>query len=365
MLDPSLCRQRQRRLVSRLTDRKLEAAVLTSRQNVYWLTGHWGFWLHEPSAILTRDGKLTLVSANAKADCAAADDVQSYTASRFASQLMHQSAAVAEVLRRALGSMKRIGLDAGAAGSQIAMTPGLECSAIDEPLHLLRRRKESDELALMRKAIDCTAAMHRRAREVIEPGISEITVFNELYAAAVRVAGEPLSPAYLGNDFVCGAGGGAPRSDRPAPAGEIYVLDIGPAYRGYFADNARGYAVGGKPTDIQLKTCEAIKGVFPIVERMAKPGLSCRDLFAAGRDHLQAKTGKVLDHHLGHGVGLLPHEFPHINPEWDDVLEVGDVFTIEPGVYGPEINGGIRLENQYLVTENGVENLTPFPLDLV
>lgn len=55
---------------------------------------------------------------------------------------------------------------------------------------------------------------------------------------------------------------------------------------------------------------------------------------------------------------------PHLNPKWDDVLEVRDVFTAEPGLYGPEIDGGIRLENQYLVTEAGVANLTPFPMDL-
>ena len=105
-------------------------------------------------------------------------------------------------------------------------------------------------------------------------------------------------------------------------------------------------------------------GVFPTIERMARPGTRCRDLFEAASAHLREKTGKDLIHHLGHGVGLSPHEGPHLNPKWDDVLEVGDVFTAEPGLYGPEINGGIRLENQYLVTETGIENLTPFPMEL-
>ncbi|QOV90357.1 M24 family metallopeptidase [Humisphaera borealis] len=364
MLDPLYCRRRQRRLLDILVERKLEVAVITSRPHVYWLTGHSPFWLHETAVLLRADGHLTLISANSKADCAAADEVRSYPANRFATQRMDQPAVVADIVRDSTNGSKRIGYDAGVPGSQLVGLYGKHSTAIDDSIHLLRRRKEPDELALMRKAIDCTRAMHERARHIIEPGVSEITVYTELHTAAVSEAGEPLSPAYLGNDFVCGSGGGAPRANRPAKAGEIYILDIGPAYRGYFADNARAYAVDRKPTDVQLKTWEAITGVFPIIERMAKPGVRCHDLFDAGREHLRQKTGKVLDHHLGHGVGLFPHEYPHINPEWDDVLETGDVFTIEPGLYGPEINGGIRLENQYLVTETGVENLTPFPLAL-
>ena len=71
-------------------------------------------------------------------------------------------------------------------------------------------------------------------------------------------------------------------------------------------------------------------------------------------------------HHLGHGFGLFPHEAPHLNPAagWDDVFEVGDTFTAEPGLYTPELNAGIRLEQNYLVTKGGVELLTHFPLGL-
>jgi Xaa-Pro aminopeptidase len=170
--------------------------------------------------------------------------------------------------------------------------------------------------------------------------------------------------ALLGNDFACGVGGGPPRKGHHAKAGQLWILDLGPSYRGYFADNARVFSVDQKPTDIQLKAWNAIVGVFPIVERMAKPGVKCRELFAAADEHLKSAFGQGLSHHLGHGVGLQPHEFPHLNPKWDDVLIEGDVFTAEPGLYGKEINGGIRIENQYLVTAGGVENLVDYPLEL-
>ena len=364
MLDPTLCRARQRRLVETLRGRRLDAAVVASRPHVYWLTGHWPFWLHEAAAVLTADGRANLVAANQPVDCPAADDVRTFEATWFSTQRLDQPRALAKIVQDVLGGAKHVGVDASPAGSQLAMRCSRDFHAIDEDLHQLRRRKEVDELALMRKAIDCTRAMHERARELVAPGVEEITVYTELHAAAVRTAGEPLALGHLGNDFACGPGGGAPRPNRPARAGEIYVLDLGPAYRGYFADNCRAYAVDKHPTDVQLRVWEAIMGVFPIVERSARPGTRCRDLFEAVSRHLEDKTGKPLGHHLGHGVGLSPHEGPHVNPKWDDVLEAGNVFTIEPGVYGPEINGGIRLENQYLVTEAGVENLTPFPMEL-
>jgi hypothetical protein len=62
---------------------------------------------------------------------------------------------------------------------------------------------------------------------------------------------------------------------------------------------------------------------------------------------------------------LQPHEFPHLNPKWNDVFVEGDVFTVEPGLYSKEINGGIWIENQYLFTQNGVENLVDFPMELI
>jgi Xaa-Pro aminopeptidase len=141
-------------------------------------------------------------------------------------------------------------------------------------------------------------------------------------------------------------------------------LDLGPAYRGYFADNCRAFSVDKKPTDVQMRTWEGIVKSLKIVEGMAKPGVRCREIFEAVDEHFKSWFGVSQKHHLGHGVGLWPHEGPHLNPRWDDVLEEGEVFTAEPGMYGVEINGGIRIEQDYLVTEGGVESLVDFPLGL-
>ena len=142
------------------------------------------------------------------------------------------------------------------------------------------------------------------------------------------------------------------------------ILDLGPAYRGYYADNCRTFAVDGRPTDEQLTAREVILQVFERVRSSVRPGVSCKALFAETKSLLDEYAPDAFPHHLGHGVGLYPHEAPHLNPNWDDRFEVGDVFTVEPGLYNDALRAGIRIEENYRVTTDGVEQLTTTPTEL-
>jgi Xaa-Pro aminopeptidase len=362
MLDPKWSRERQKRLLNEMHARNLDAVVVGAAEHVQYLSARRPNWLHHAAFVLWADGRSWMTTGNAPLDGSAVDEAVTYEVSWMATlrqeQPMVVAGQVADVLRAR--RTKAIGVDASAVSSQLALM-AMDVEPIDSALWELRRRKDADELALMRKAAACADAMYRKAREVVAPGAIELDVFTELQAAATREAGEPLS-AYLGNDYRCGSGGGPPRADRAAQAGEIYVIDVGPAYRGYFSDASRGFAVDRDPTDEQMKAHRAIVEALGIVERMAKPGVRCHDIYTAVFDHL-APVGKF-PHHLGHGVGLQPHEYPHLNPKWDDTLMEGETFTAEPGLYGPHLNSGIRLENLYLVTATGVENLITAPLEL-
>jgi Xaa-Pro dipeptidase len=364
MLSPDLSRQRQKRLLDSLQGKRFDALIIGLPHHVYYLSAFLPRWHHHAAMVLA-GAKSLLVAPNGKPSSAAADEVRPYEANWMGTLRQEQPATIADVIAEHLRSrgVRRIGADASPVAHEVALRFQAEWEAIDPVLWQQRRAKDADELELMKVAIRCADAMYRRARQIIEPGIQELRVFNELQAAAVETAGEPMS-ALLGNDFACGVPGGAPRKDRAAKAGELYILDLGPAYRGYFADNSRAISVDRKPTDAQLRTWQAVTGALGVVERLAKPGVRCQDLFRAASEHLQQALGKPLPHHLGHGVGLQPHEYPHLNLKWDDVLIEGEVFTAEPGIYSPELAGGMRLENQYLVTAGGVENLTPFPLEL-
>src|SRR5207244_11023537 len=135
-------------------------------------------------------------------------------------------------------------------------------------------------------------------------------------------------------------------------------------FRGYFTDNCRTFSVDGNVTEPQGRAHEAVTSCFPLIELLAKPGARCRDIYDAVVAHQKQMIGRSFTHHLGHGFGLQPHEYPHLNPKWDDMVMEGEVFAAEPALYGPEWKGGIRIENNYLVTATGVQQLLDSPMEL-
>ena len=358
-------RDRQRLLLAVMARRRLDAVVLGRPEHVYWATGHrLAHRQHEAAFLLRADGHGTVFTANDADATAAADEAVAFEANWDGTVRQDQHVTLALLITRRLGR-GTFGVDGNAVTSALLtlLTDPPPVESVDADLFQLRRSKWPDELAVLRRAARCMEAMYARARQIIAPGLAELEMFNQLQAAAVESAGEPLS-GLLGNDYACGTAGGPARHGHVAKAGQLWVLDLGPAVRGYNADGCRTYAVDGKPTNVQQSTHAALCGVFPLIEPMVRPGVRCRDLYDAADEHLRSTIGKGLPHHLGHGVGLQPHEFPHLNRKWDDVLIEGDVFTVEPGAYGGELNGGIRVENLYVVTKGGVENLLDVPLDL-
>lgn len=357
------CRRRQQRLVETMAKKKVDLVIVQKTEHVQWLAGPRFAWLVEAAAVLTADGRCTLVAPDA-VELAAVDDLVQYEARRLGTLRNDQREACTAMLKDRLDGQargKRIGVECSCFTPHLAEALGATLVDIEPELYYLRRHKQPDELARLKKAIAATGKMYERARQIVEPGISELDVFNQLQAVAVLEFGEMLTGT--GNDYACGEKGGPPRNRR-ALDGELYILDLGPAFRGYFADNCRAIAVNRQPTDEQHAAWQRLAGVFPMVERGVKPGVSCRQFFQEVKAYLDDFMPGGFDHHLGHGIGLFPHEAPHLNSQWDDHFELGDVFTVEPGLYSPELRAGIRLENDYLVTASGVECLSKFPLEL-
>jgi Xaa-Pro dipeptidase len=366
MLTPIYSRQRQKRLLDLMEKRKYDAIVIGAPQHVYYFSAHYTWWQHLSAFILYADGDSLLITANTPNKAAAANDVQCYEANAKGTIKDDQPYLIGRMITTAMRHKKvgKIGADASVVTSQVALGFDGPREQIDEDLFQMRRVKDPDEFDLIMKAVGASRAMYQKAREIIEPGIPELKVFGELHTAAVEAAGEPLS-ALLGNDFACGVPGGPARGDHVAQDGQMYILDLGPVVRGYFSDTARTICVNHKPTDAQESAYEDVLGCLAMVEGNAKAGTPCYHLWHWVNEYLKQCGREEMTHHLGHGVGLNPHEYPHLNPEWDDKLQEGEIFTAEPGLYGPEINGGIRIENMYKVTATGVLRLTDFPVGLV
>ena len=358
------CRARQQRVLDVMRKQNLDLVVLTQNAHVQYLAGPRYGWTFQPAVALTADGKLTLVAPDKPPEVSAADEVLTYEAKWHSTMRNDQREASSAVLATWLAAQPKhdwIGVEYSTFPVFLSQQVSSEYFDIEPAIYRLRRNKDAHELKLLKKAIEGTARMYELAREIVKPGVNELEVFNQLQAAAVDEYREMLTGT--GNDYQCASRGGPPR-DRVAQEGELYILDLGPAFRGYFADNARTIAVGDQPSDAQQQAWEFIMQVFAHVEKVVKPGKSCQELFHEAQAILDESPVGVFNHHLGHGIGLFPHEAPHLNPNWDDTFEVGDVFTCEPGLYAEELRVGMRIENDYVVTEDGIELLTEFLLEL-
>ena len=362
-VDVNACRGRQQRLIASMQRHDVELTILTQRENILWLTGFLAGPMFQPAAALTADGRMTLVAPGRKLPQGiAADEVVGYEAQWHSTLRNDQRAASSAMLLQSLVARPtRIGVEFSSLGPVLSQPLAAELVDLEPEIYRLRRHKDADELRFMQKAIDATAAMYARAREIIRPGVNELKVYSELYATTVRTFQEP--PTYFGQDFQCNARGGPPRN-RHAEAGELYILDLGAGFRGYFSDNARTIAVDGQPTDAQQQAWQQIQKVFHLIETTVKPGVRAKIIFEQAQAILDEVRPWTFDHHLGHGIGLYPHEAPHLNPFWDDTFAAGEVFTVEPGLYHETLRQGMRLEQNYLVTADGVRLLTPFTLAL-
>jgi Xaa-Pro aminopeptidase len=362
-VDVEACRGRQRRLLDAIEPLNVDLTILSRRESVQWLTGAHVRPPFEPLAAMTSAGKVTLVMPDRQVDdLNAADEVLAYEGKWLSTMRDEQRAASSAVLQAKLGGRrKRVACEFEAFCPQLLLGWNVPLVEIDAIVFELRQRKDADEVRMLRRANDANCAMYARAREIVRPDVNELDVYAELHAVAVHTLGEPLT--YFGQDFRSAARGG-PSRDRQIEAGELYILDLGVGFRGYFSDNARTIAVGGEPSPLQQRAWEAATAALTIIETKARPGASCRELFRSAHEQLNGHAPWVFNHHFGHGVGLAAHEGPHLNPNWDDTLAEGHFLAVEPGLYHDELRVGVRVEQNYLVTANGVVLLTNWPLDL-
>ena len=152
--------------------------------------------------------------------------------------------------------------------------------------------------------------------------------------------------------------------NRPVSGGDLLLIDFTTTVDGYYGDMTRTFIVGRHADDRQQEVYAAVKAANEAGREAARPGVSCQDVDRAARGAIDdAGYGEYFIHRTGHGLGLDVHEPPSIVEGNQLQLEEGMVFTIEPGIY-IDGWGGVRIEDNVVVTENGVESLTTFDREL-
>lgn len=247
------------------------------------------------------------------------------------------------------------------------LAPLREISSAAPAIAKLRMHKSPEEIALIQHAIDVTIEAHRAAWQRAAPGLYEYQIaatMSDVYqdagcerSAYAPIAGSGPNSVYLHYS----------RNDRRMDAGEVLLMDVGAECSGYAADITRTIPVSGKFTRRQREIYEIVLGAQKAAIAAVKPGQTLsktapNGLYRIAYDYIDShgkdlhgdSLGKYFTHGLGHHVGLDVHDASDPNAP----LETGMVITIEPGIYIPEENLGVRIEDMVLVTEHGAKVLS-------
>ena len=241
---------------------------------------------------------------------------------------------------------------------------GIELVPTDRLVEALRRVKEPGEIEAIRRAAAISDEMYAALAEEKFTGRTERDLAWWIEQAFHEAGADCLA---FGSIVASGPNGASPHgdpSDHVIEKGTLVTVDVGCVIDGYCSDCTRTFATGDLPTELAEAYGLCLEGQLAGLAAI-RAGESGRDVDAASRVAIDAAgLGERYGHGLGHGVGLEVHEAPTLRPESEDVLEVGNIVTAEPGIYLPGI-GGVRIEDLVLVTADGAESLTHFTKELV
>ena len=243
-----------------------------------------------------------------------------------------------------------------AGGVQLVPTEGV--------VEALRRVKEPDEIVAIRRAAAVSDEVFAALAREQFTGRTERDLAWWIEQAFHAAGAAALA---FGSIVASGPSGSSPHaepSDRAIEAGTLVTVDVGCVVDGYCSDCTRTFAVGEVPARLADLHDLCLEGQLAGLEAVG-PGVQGRDADAASRVAIEAAgLGGAYGHGLGHGVGLQIHEAPALRPESTDVLEPGNVVSVEPGIYLPG-DAGARIEDLVLVTADGCERLTQFTKELL
>ncbi|MGB0114390.1 MAG: Xaa-Pro peptidase family protein [Ilumatobacteraceae bacterium] len=342
-----------------------DALLVTDLVDVRWLTGFGGSngWV-----VVTADD--LVLGTDGRYEERAVAETASSGATIVAER---QRAALHQRLLGAVGSATSVALDpAGVSyGEWQTFQADLPVEAVPSVVTRLRSVKDAAEIERMAAAAACADA----ALAEVEPllfsaasgvAVSEADIRNELeYRMRLHGADDRSYETIVASGPDHAARPHHEVSRRRIVAGDTVIIDVGALVDGYHSDMTRSYVIG-EPTDEQRETYALVEASHAAGVAALRSGVTARELDTACRDVFDeaGRLGEYL-HGTGHGVGLQIHEVPFHSQVSDEVIEVGNVVTVEPGLYRVGF-GGFRIEDLLVVTESGSRPLThtvprPFP----
>ncbi|MGG3281914.1 M24 family metallopeptidase [Paenibacillus solani] len=227
----------------------------------------------------------------------------------------------------------------------------------------LRIQKSAEEVSIIKNAVRLVEDVLTQGLAQVKVGVTEIELVAELEYLMKKLGADSPSFATM---VLSGPNTALPHGvpgTRRIEAGDLLMFDLGVYAGGYASDITRTFAVGElKPEAVNIYKTVLAANLAGI--QAVKPGVTYGSIDRAARKVIDdAGYGAAFVHRLGHGLGMDVHEYPSVHGLNEETLQPGAVFTIEPGIYLPGV-GGVRIEDDVLVTDDGVEVLTSFPKEL-
>jgi len=362
-LDPSSAPRKLRlaRLRAKLADQRADAIFVSSLHNVSYLCGFTGsaaaLVVDEASATLFTDSRYTFQ---------AAEEVRGARVRITKKGLLAEAGAYLRsrrAIRRIAYSEAQLAV---AQHHALRKAAGAGVRWVDDgnAVEFLRIVKDVGEIAIMADAATLIDSVVRAVYKQIKPGISELDIAAEIdYQMRRKGAAGPSFETIVASGERSAWPHARP-TNRRLGKNELVLLDQGAILRGYCSDITRTVFLGESPQRVR-RLYHAVWEAQQAAKGAIRPGATAGDVDQAARRALErAKLGPYFMHSTGHGLGLEVHEGPRVGKGSTAVLQEGMVITVEPGIY-LEGFGGIRIEDDVVVTRNGYRDLTTAPRELL
>lgn len=242
--------------------------------------------------------------------------------------------------------------------------PGLQKEYADPIFNQQRLVKDAQELANMQKAVDVAEKAMHALLPKIKIGMNELEIAALLRQELLDAGSDRIAFGPIVSSGPNAASPHAVPTDRPIAAGELLIIDWGATINDYPSDITRTFAVGAV-TEEQRHMYETVRRASAAGVAAINPDATCSDIDKITRGVVdEGGLAEYFIHRTGHGLGLELHEEPSIMTGVDQPLVPGMTFTVEPGVYIRN-QGGVRIEENVVVTEEGCRLLTSFPRELI
>jgi Xaa-Pro aminopeptidase len=339
----------------------LSGAYVTAGANFRWLTGEqahpggWPLWLS--AVIVPVDGAPAMVISRMHAEIF--DLARCPVQQIFSYVDGDDPGAALEAAVAATGlAFERVAVEDtlwfGDVDLLATSAPGLQPTRATSVFNRLRAVKDAGEIDHLRRASAAHDAGYAVAREILRPGVTVADAGGQIVRAMLDAGSEEL--AIVGSFHQL--------SNRPFAAGEVVDVDLWPgSHGGYRADSARNVFLGD-PTPEAERMYATTMRAYDAAIAAVRPGVPAESIHVACAEVMR-EAGYEQVWKVGHGVGLAEiHEFPLLQLGYTDPLEVGMVFTIDPGAFIAQ-NTPIHIEDTVIVTEHGAESLNGFTRALV